>query len=186
MKEEYLVKNGIKDGSHRKFFENGQLQELSNYTDGKQINRQVFISDFVIKTAENLLVVKKEQATVLPEKEIIKKKEETVIPEIEPEILCDVQVCPVPIGGMRGIQNILVYPEHALRYGIEGTVKIITTINNLGDVTKTQVLKGLGYGCDEAAQEAIRKTKFVPGINDNKASECNATIPIEFKILNKK
>ena len=186
MKEEYFVKKGIKDGSHRKYFENGQLKELSDYSDGKLINRQVFNFDTDYKATNKLSVVKKEQATVLPEKEIIKKKEETVIPEIEPEILCDVQVCPVPIGGMKGIQNILVYPEHALRYGVQGTVTIIATISNSGDVIKTQVLKGLGYGCDEAAQEALRKTKFVPGLNDNKATECNATIPIEFKILNKK
>jgi len=186
MKEEYFVNKGIKDGSHRKFFENGQLKELSDYSDGKLINRQVFNSGTEYKITNELPVVKKEQALVLPKKEIVEKKEETVIPEIEPEILCDVQVCPVPIGGMKGIQKILIYPEHALRYGIQGTVTIIATINNSGDVIKTQVLKGLGYGCDEAAQDALRKTKFVPGINDNKASECNATIPIEFRIFNKK
>ncbi|MHB9040464.1 MAG: TonB family protein [Melioribacteraceae bacterium] len=186
MKEEYFVKKGIKDGSHRKFFENGQLQQLSEYSDGKLINRHVFNSDTDYKITNELPVVKKELTPVLPKKETVEKKEETIIPETEPEILCDVQVCPVPIGGMKGIQKILVYPEHALRYGIQGTVTIIATINNSGDVIRTQVLKGLGYGCDEAAQEALRKTKFVPGINDNKASECNATIPIQFRILNKK
>ena len=186
MKEEYFVKKGIKDGSHRKYFENGQLKELADYSDGKLLNRQVFLSDIDNKKADDISVLQKEQAAILPEKEIIEKKEETVIPEIEPEILCDIQVCPVPIGGMKGIQNILVYPEHALRYGIQGTVTIIATINSSGDVIKTQVLKGLGYGCDEAAQEALMKTKFVPGINDNKASECNTTIPVVFSILNKR
>ncbi|MCX6167754.1 MAG: TonB family protein [Ignavibacteriales bacterium] len=188
MKEEYFINKGVKDGSYRKFLENGDLKELSDYSSGKLVSRKIFetVSDY--KTNSDKTIAAKADTTVvsIPEYEIAKKEEEKVIPEFEPEILCDVQICPVPIGGMKGIQNILIYPEHALRYGIQGTVTIIATINSSGDVIKTQVLKGLGYGCDEAAQEALRKTKFVPGINDNKASECNATILVEFKIIDKK
>ncbi len=102
------------------------------------------------------------------------------------EILCDVQECPEPVGGMKTIQQNLIYPEHALLYGIEGTVKIIATINQEGRVTRTQVLKGIGYGCDEEAQIAIRKTKFTPGKQNGLAAETNATISVAFKIPGKR
>jgi TonB family protein len=200
MKEEYLVKSGIKDGSHRTFFENGQLKELINYSDGKLTSRQIFDSDFEDRIPNNPSIVQKKQETViptekqiqkiqesvLPAKEIAEKKEEIILGRNAPEILCDAQVCPVPIGGMKGIQNNLVYPEHALRYGLEGTVTIIATINAQGDVIKTQVLKGLGLGCSEAAQDVIRKTKFIPGKSNGELVETNATINIEFKIFEKK
>lgn len=111
---------------------------------------------------------------------------EVSLPEAEEEILCDVQVCPVPIGGMKGIYKKLIYPDQALLSGLEGIVTIIATIDAKGDVIKTQVLKKLGLGCDEAAQEVLRKTKFIPGENNGIDVETNATINIEFKILNRK
>jgi outer membrane biosynthesis protein TonB len=40
-------------------------------------------------------------------------------------------------------------------------------------------------GCEEAAQEVIRKTKFIPGKNNGELTETNATINIEFKIFDK-
>lgn len=131
-------------------------------------------------------IVEKKEETPVRIKEQVEKRGGTISDGNEPEILCDAQVCPVPIGGMKGIQNNLVYPEHALRYGLEGTVTIIATINAQGDVIKTQVLKGLGLGCSEAAQDVIRETKFVPGKNNGEPVETNATINIEFKIFEKK
>ena len=170
MKEEYFVKTGIKDGSQRRYFENGQLKELINYSDGIQIQKQVFTFDPAHHASLEASPVGNKQQNVLPEK----------------ELLCDVQVCPVPIGGMKVIHDSLIYPEHALRYGLEGTVTIIATINTQGEVIKTQVLKKLGLGCDEAAQEVLRKTKFIPGKSNGVAVETNATINIEFKIFDKK
>lgn len=140
---------------------------------------------------ENLIIQKTEPEfkndVVKPSSEIQPEtKKELSIPELEEEILCDVQLCPVPIGGMKGIYKKLVYPELALQTGLEGIVTIIATISAKGDVIKTQVIKKLGLGCDEAAQEALRKTKFIPGESNDKDVETNATINIEFKIAYKK
>lgn len=199
MKEECFVKYGIKDGAYRTYFENGQLKELINYSNGILTNRQAFNSEYKDLATLELPPIEKKSETVslqqttienkleinLPQSKSLEKKEGIIPLEDEYEILCDVQVCPVPIGGMKGIQDSLVYPEHALRYGLEGTVKIIATINAQGEVIKTQVLKKLGLGCDEAAQEVVRKTRFVPGKNDGEWAETNATITIEFKIFDK-
>ena len=200
MKEEYFVKTGVKDRAYKKYSENGQLEELINYSDGKLTSRQIFDSDFEDRISNDPSIVQKEQETViptekqvqkiqesvLPVKEIAEKKEEIILGRNKSEILCDTQVCPVPIGGIKGIQDNLIYPDHALQYGLEGTVTIIATINAKGEVIKTQVLKKLGLGCDEAAQEVLRKTKFIPGKNNGEPIETNATINIEFKIFDKK
>lgn len=203
MREEYFVKTGVKDRAYKKYSENGQLEELINYSDGEFTSRQIFDSDFEDRITNDPSIVQKKQETVIPaekqarkiqenvlpaspSRKLVEKKEEIILDRNKPEILCDAQVCPVPIGGIKGIQDNLIYPDHALRYGLEGTVTIIATINAKGEVIKTQVLKKLGLGCDEAAQEVLRKTKFIPGKNNGEPIETNATINIEFKIFDKK
>ena len=82
----------------------------------------------------------------------------------------------------QAIQENLVYPEHALRYGLEGTVTLKASINSDGDVTKTDIIKGLGLGCDEAAENAVMKTKFIPGKTGGKPVDSVLSINVEFKI----
>lgn len=183
LKEEYSVKFGIKDGAHRTYFESGLLKELINYSDGMLTNRQVFHLEFNNVETPAVKPTERKIESITLQQPVIENKQEIILHESNYEILCDVQVCPVPIGGMKGIQDSLVYPEHALRYGLEGTVTIIATIDAHGEVIKTEVLKKLGLGCDEAAQEAVRKTRFVPGKNDGKPSPTNAAITVEFKIF---
>lgn len=54
------------------------------------------------------------------------------------------------------------YPEEAKKNEIEGTVVLKVTIDENGQVTDVKVLKGLGYGLDEASAAAMRKFKFKP------------------------
>mgnify|MGYP001194091559 FL=1 len=54
-----------------------------------------------------------------------------------------------------------VYPEIAQEAGIEGVIVVQAFIDEKGRVKETQILKGVpNTGLDEAAMEAIRKTKF--------------------------
>ena len=55
------------------------------------------------------------------------------------------------------------YPDIAQEAGIEGTVVIQVFIDKKGRVQEMKVLKGIpNTGLDEAAMEAIRKTRFTP------------------------
>ena len=74
-----------------------------------------------------------------------------------------VEEMPEPIGGIAAIQKNIKYPEIAKRAGIEGRVYIQAFIDENGNVTRANVLKGIGAGCDEAAMNAIKKVKFIPG-----------------------
>ncbi|HMM12304.1 MAG TPA: energy transducer TonB [Bacteroidales bacterium] len=54
----------------------------------------------------------------------------------------------------------LVYPEEALKHGVEGNVHIEYEVDDNGVVTRAKVLKGLGYGLDEEALRLISILRF--------------------------
>ena len=89
---------------------------------------------------------------------------------------------PEPIGGIAEIQKKIEYPEIAKRAGLEGKVYVRAYVDENGNVTKAEVVKGLGGGCDEAALDAILKTKFSPGTQRGKPIKVQVTIPIIFKL----
>lgn len=108
-------------------------------------------------------------------------KEEIVVNE-EPVYFVAVEEMPEPIGGISGIQKKIVYPELAKRAGIDGKVLVLAFVDESGNVTKAEVIKGIGLGCDEAAINAILQTKFKPGIQRGKPVKVQVTIPVAFKL----
>ena len=89
---------------------------------------------------------------------------------------------PEPIGGIRAIQENILYPEIAKRAGIQGRVFVKAYIDSTGTVAKTEIIRGIGAGCDEAAMVAIKRVKFKPGIQDGKPVNVQVTVPILFKL----
>ena len=93
-----------------------------------------------------------------------------------------VEDLPEPIGGISAIQRLVVYPEIAKRAGVEGTVYVEAFVNEEGKVTRTRIVKGIGAGCDEAAQDAVMKTTFKPGKQRGKPVRVRMSIPIRFRL----
>lgn len=94
---------------------------------------------------------------------------------------------PEPIGGINAIQQEIAYPTEALIYQIEGKVYVVATIDSLGDVVETKIIKGLGYGCDEEAVHIVKVTKFTPAITtQGRKVKCQISIPIKFKLPKQK
>ena len=93
-----------------------------------------------------------------------------------------VEHMPSPIGGVAGIQKRITYPEKARKTGIQGRVFVKAFIDEKGNVVKTEIIKGIGGGCDEAAQNAVKQTKFIPGRQRGKAVKVQVTVPILFKM----
>ncbi len=56
------------------------------------------------------------------------------------------------------------YPQAALEAGVSGTVELVVHVDSDGRVSRASVRKGLGYGLDEAALDAIRACRFAPAI----------------------
>jgi len=90
---------------------------------------------------------------------------------------------PEAIGGMAAVQKNLIYPEIARRAGVEGPVIIKVLIDTKGNVNDTVVLKSLGNnGCDEAAIEAIKKSKWKPALQRDKPVKVWVSIIVHFKL----
>lgn len=92
-----------------------------------------------------------------------------------------VEEMPEPIGGIADIQKRVIYPKIASLSGVEGRVIINAYVSETGNVTRTEVVKGIGAGCDEAAVEAVLNTKFKPGKQRGNPVNVRITIPILFK-----
>ncbi|MGA7720960.1 MAG: TonB family protein [Ignavibacteriaceae bacterium] len=66
----------------------------------------------------------------------------------------------VSVDGFESIRKALAYPETALKNGITGRVIVQLFVDGNGDLDGYQILKGLGYGCDDAVINAIIQAKF--------------------------
>lgn len=95
-------------------------------------------------------------------------------------ISCDIDKCPEPIGGITELLKILRYPAQAKRNNISGNVVIKAKVNEIGFVISAEVIKSLGYGCDEAAKSAVIKTQFYPGQENGADTESTIEITVPF------
>jgi len=87
---------------------------------------------------------------------------------------------PVPVGGYESINEEAVYPRQAKVNNIQGTVYVLAFIDERGYVNKTSLIKGIGYGCDQAAIQAVKSTRFQPGILHGQTVKVQLTIPVIF------
>ena len=169
VKEEISVRDGIRDGLTRSYYENGALKEVRSYERGKLIKRVELDYD----------------DKFVPSMNAYRGTRQTDLEKNWDMFICKEDVCPKPPGGMEDILANLVYPEHAKLYGLEGYVTVIATVDEEGTVTEARVTKGLGLGCDEAAINAVKATKFLPGGNDGQAVQCDVIFNVEFKLDDK-
>jgi len=102
--------------------------------------------------------------------------------DIPVEFFVAVEEMPQPIGGIQGIQKKIIYPEIAKRAGVQGRVYVKAFVDEAGNVQKAEVIKGIGAGCDEAAVDAVMKTRFQPGKQRGKPVRVQVSIPILFKL----
>jgi periplasmic protein TonB len=109
-------------------------------------------------------------------------KDDNKIIEEEPIYFVAVEEMPEPVGGIAGIQSRIVYPDFAIRAGVEGKVHVLAFVDETGIVTKVEILKGLGAGLDEVAMNAVKQTKFKPGKQRGKPVKVQMSIPIIFRL----
>ncbi len=171
LREEVYVENGIRNGVDKLYYGNGALAQVRSFKNGKLLK--------IIKLDYDSTYIAPADAFVGSNQKIINKKSD--------EIICNVAECPVPIGGMAAIERKIVYPRHAKLYGLEGDVLLIAKIDTAGKVVTTKVLKKLGLGCDEAAEKAVKETRFFPGRDKRgRTVEALATIKVNFSLGAKK
>ena len=98
------------------------------------------------------------------------------------EYFVAVEDMPQLIGGIESIQRNVIYPDLAIRAGVQGRVFVMAYVNTEGTVTRVEIIKGIGAGCDEAAITAVMKAKFLPGKQRGRAVKVKVSIPVVFRL----
>lgn len=76
-----------------------------------------------------------------------------------------------------------VYSDEARRRDVEGVVTVQAEFDTDGGFRFLRVVKGLGYGLDESALEAIKKWRFTPAYRDGQRISIVAQIDITFYLV---
>lgn len=159
LKKEYYVDSGVKNSDEKFYSDNGILVYIKSYQNGVLIREQNFESASVTPTLEVAKTETNLNTTVLDK--IIEAYPKESVTEIEKKII---------------------YPVDALKYGLEGKVKILAEIDSIGNVIKSEIVKGIGLGCDQEALRIIADTKFNPAKKGNQNISSQIALELSFKI----
>ncbi len=96
-----------------------------------------------------------------------------------------VEVMPAFPGGdyelIRYMEDNLDYPQEAKESGIQGRVFVKFVVEPNGNISNVEVLRGIGYGCDEEAMRVVQSMpKWIPGKRKGKPVRVSVTIPVKF------
>ncbi|PLK44622.1 energy transducer TonB [Emticicia sp. TH156] len=105
----------------------------------------------------------------------------------EDEIFTTVEQQPEFPGGLKEmyafIGKNLKYPSAAQRANISGRVFAKFVVEKDGRIGDVQILKGIGFGCDEEAQRVIKSMpKWNPGKQNGRSVRVFFTMPINFQL----
>ena len=75
-----------------------------------------------------------------------------------------------------------VYTDEARRLKIEGEVLLEVDFPAAGECRVLRVLRGLGYGLDEAAARAAQQIRFTPATRDGQPVDSTATLHVLFQL----
>jgi TonB family protein len=75
------------------------------------------------------------------------------------------------------------YSVEARAAKVQGTVVLSVVIGTDGRASDVQLRKGVGYGLDEQALDAITQWTFKPGMRDGMAVPVQASIEVNFRLL---
>jgi protein TonB len=74
------------------------------------------------------------------------------------------------------------YTEEARRLGVQGEVKLSVVFQSSGVIHVMGVVKSLGHGLDQAAEQAAAQIRFKPARREGKPVDFPATLRIEFRL----
>jgi len=150
LKEEYHVlkhDKSVKHGSYKSYYSNSKLKVIGVYDNGLKDGKWI-----VYRKSGNIDEVqfyKLGEKTGIWEKhiedgKIIKRYDHTEKRQLKSRFFIQLE-----------------YPEAARKNEIEGTVRYKLILNSECEIEKSELIKSLGFGCDEEAKKAIKQlTEF--------------------------
>ncbi|MDX1629237.1 MAG: TonB family protein [Fulvivirga sp.] len=99
----------------------------------------------------------------------------------------EVEVSAQPKKGLEGfykyVARKLKYPQKARRLGIEGKVYVQFIVNEQGELTEVEVIKGIGAGCDLEAARVIKSApSWYPPTQRGQNVKQRIILPLVFKL----
>ena len=107
--------------------------------------------------------------------------------EIVPQVFLVVQEMPKFPGGEKAMYSFIAknikYPEAAKKAGISGRVFLSFIVEKDGSTSDVSLLRGIGYGCDEAAIEVVKAfPKWKAGKQHGQNVRVQYRMPIKFEL----
>lgn len=132
--------------------------------------------------------VEKEMDQVVKGKE--KLDQSLKLTQIEGEIFTVVEQQPEFEGGMKALMAYLGdnirYPREAQKANAQGRVFVSFIVTQKGDIADVNILKGIGYGCDEEAIRVVsRMPNWKPGSQSGIPVNVKYNLPIMFQLEEK-
>lgn len=119
-----------------------------------------------------------------PSPPVVRDNEEWIGPD---DVFVVVEDMPLFPGGedalFRFIGERMVYPPEAIDAGVQGTVYLTFVVEKDGSISGLQVMRGIGYGCDEEALRVLAEMPhWTPGRQRGANIRVRYTLPIRFKL----
>jgi len=84
---------------------------------------------------------------------------------------------------MKFVRNTLRYPAEARRMGIEGNVHIKFIVDQNGDISNVEIVKGINQSLNEEAIRIVKLfPKWNPGMQNGRTVKSQFVLPIPFKL----
>lgn len=136
-------------------------------------------------TATETVVGKDDAVETVVDPDAGKKEEPVEVKPADDEIFTAVEQQPEFPGGMAAfgkyLQKNLKYPAAASRANVSGKVYVQFVVNTNGSIQDVQILKSLGFGCDEEAARVIKSVpNWSPGKQSGRPVRTKFTLPISF------
>jgi len=75
------------------------------------------------------------------------------------------------------------FSEEARKAKFAGNVEVYLWVDEAGNPSHVRVVRGVGMGLDERAEEAVRQYKFKPAMRDGKPVKVDLYIDVNFQIF---
>lgn len=149
---------GLLHGEYRRYFSNS-LEEVGGYFFGEKVGKWqsfnknkkltheiAFVKDMVIDTSSNNIGLRQNRKII-----------EIRNPYFEPSEWLSSAFSYTNIDDTKYTNHSLIYPPKAKELDVTGKVQVIFLVDEFGLVQAPKILKGIGYGCDEAVIELYEK-----------------------------
>ncbi len=160
--------------------------DLSEYENGGVVHT-VKVDEIDFSFPPPAPPVETEKRAIVKEIKVIASSHAEIVAPLEDELFTAVENQPTFPGGDAArnqyLNKVVVYPAAASRANIQGRVTVQFVVEKDGSISSAKVLKGLGFGTDEAALDAINgMPKWNPGVQNGRTVRTHFTLPIVFTL----